>query len=208
MHPLDHYLQVWNVIGQNLLLNYLIILFGLSILFMLMNRRVFFTRFVGETTPGSLGAIRMLTCLILLTSALWEDLASTALLPVDMRQPMGMLKFFYLLPSFRGFVSSEAALWIFEWLTALILLLGAIGWRTRIVIPLGVFCYFLLGGIIRQYAWFYHTGLIPLYVLAVLSFTPCGDGWSVDRLIKISRGKFVPDADRTLPIYGWSRYAC
>jgi predicted DCC family thiol-disulfide oxidoreductase YuxK len=49
---------------------------------------------------------------------------------------------------------------------------------------------------------------VPLYVMIVLSFTPCGDGWSVDRLRKISQGRAVPDADRTSPVYGWSRYVC
>ena len=44
--------------------------------------------------------------------------------------------------------------------------------------------------------------------MLVLSFTPCGDGWSVDRLWKIYQGRAVADADRTSPVYGWSRYAC
>ena len=44
--------------------------------------------------------------------------------------------------------------------------------------------------------------------MIVLSFTPCGDGWSVDRLWKIRQGRAVPDAGRASPVYGWSRYAC
>jgi predicted DCC family thiol-disulfide oxidoreductase YuxK len=44
--------------------------------------------------------------------------------------------------------------------------------------------------------------------LIVLSFTPCGDGWSVDRLWKIYRGRTVPDGDRASPVYAWARYAC
>jgi len=185
--------------------------FGLIglILFTLLTSPVLFRKYVGKATPGTLGAIRMLTCSILLISTLWEDLASSALLPGEMRQPMGVLQLFYGLPiGFDKFVSSEPSLLAFKWLTALMLFLGAVGWRTRIVIPLGAFCYFLLAGILRQYAWFYHTGLVPIYVMAVLSLTPCGDGWSVDRLRRIWQDKDVPDADRPSSIYGWSRYAC
>jgi predicted DCC family thiol-disulfide oxidoreductase YuxK len=187
-------------------LSVILLILGLAAL--ISTRPSFYRRFVGAATPGSLGAIRMLICAILLASVLWEDLASSALLPKEMRAPMGLLRVFYYLPGFEAFVSSQSALGIFEALTALILFLGVIGWHTRIVVPLGVLCYFLLGGIIRQYTWFYHTGLVPLYVLAVLSLTPCGDGWSVDRLLRIYRRRPVPDADRALPVYGWSRYLC
>ena len=77
--------------------------------------------------------------------------------------------------------------------------------RTRVVIPGAAVCYLLLGGIIRQYGFFFHTGIVPLYVLLVLSFTPCGDGWSLDRLLKARRGHV---ALRPAAVYGWARYAC
>jgi predicted DCC family thiol-disulfide oxidoreductase YuxK len=202
--PVGFYLAMWDKIAVSL--SVILLIFCLAAV--IATRPSFYRRFVGAATPGSLGAIRMLICAILLASALWEDLASSALLPKEMRHSMGLLQVFYKLPGFEAFLSSQSALGIFEALTVLILFLGVIGWHTRIVVPLGVLCYFLLGGIIRHYSWFYHTGLVPLYVLAVLSFTPCGDGWSVDRLLRIYRRRPVPDADRALPVYGWSRYLC
>jgi predicted DCC family thiol-disulfide oxidoreductase YuxK len=168
----------------------------------------FYRRFVGSATPGTLGAIRMFVFAVMLAGAIWEDLASSALLPREMRSPMGVLRLFYAVPGFDAFVSSERALGIFETLTVLILFLGVVGLKTRIVIPLGAVCYLLLGGIIRQYTWFFHAGLIPLYVAAILAFTPCGDGWSLDRLLRIYRRRPVPAADLPLPVYGWSRYMC
>ena len=69
-----------------------------------------------------------------------------------------------------------------------VLLLGVVGHGSRIVVPAAALCYLVMAGVLREYAWFYHTGLIPIYVLAVLSFTPCGDGWSLDRAIRIARG--------------------
>ncbi len=172
-------------------------------------RPVFFRKFVGEATPGSLGVIRMLTCAILLTNTLWEDLGSSALLPREMINLRGIMKLLYFLPiGFDQFTANQGALNIFQMVTAVILFLALIGWKTRVMVPLGGLCYLLLGGILRHYAWYYHTGLIPTYLMLVLSFTPSGDGWSLDRLLKIFKGKPVPPADHPAAIYGWSRYAC
>src|SRR5207253_9486156 len=79
---------------------------------------------------------------------------------------------------------------------------------TRVVIPLCALCHFLLLGMFIDYSFFWHQNLVSLYVMVVLSFTPCGDGWSVDRLWKIYQSRAVPDAGRASPVYGWSRYAC
>ena len=182
---------------------------GFGLIVWITTSRSFFRRYVGAATPESLGAIRVITCTILLIMVLWlEDLPSSAWLPEEMRHPMGMLNFFYAFPGFESFVRSQTSLQLFEWLTMLLLFLGLIGWQTRVVLPLGAFCYFLQGGILRHYSWFSHSGLIPLYVMAVLSLTPCSDGLSVDRLWKVYQGRAVPAADRASAIYGWSRYAC
>jgi predicted DCC family thiol-disulfide oxidoreductase YuxK len=119
------------------------------------------------------------------------------------------MEYFYSLPiGFESFVTNGTSLRVFHWLTELILFLGAIGWRTRVVIPLAAFCAFVLNGILIDYSFFWHQNLVPIYLLAVLSCTPCGDGWSVDRLWKVYQGRPVPDTARASPIYGWSRYAC
>ncbi len=171
--------------------------------------RAFFDRYVKGATPGQLAAIRILTCAILLGSTIWENLASSALLPAELRQPMGVMRIFYSLPLRPDrLVGDAGALEAFKWFTALILFCGMVGLATRIVIPLGALCYLLFGGILRQYSWFYHQGIMPLYLMMVLSFTPCGDGLSVDRLLKIARKRPLPPADRPAPVYGWSRFAC
>ena len=203
--PLEHYLQKWNYRTMVVLWSGL----GFWLLAMLMTSSFFFKRFVGEATPGTLGAIRVWVCFILLISTLWEDLPSFALLPLELREDMGMMKIFDALPiGYQRFLTSGASLWLFQWLTILLLFLAMIGWRTRVVVPLGTFCALVLNGILREYSGYWHQNLVPIYVLAVLSFTPCGDGWSVDRLRKVSLGLPVPDPERTSAIYGWARYAC
>ena len=204
-HSVSEYIQDWDTVTIPVLLRGL----GCWLVVLVVSSPAFFRRMVGVATPGSLGAIRTLTCLVLLVATLIEDLPSIALLPAEMRRSLGMTKYLYILPiGFERLVTSEASLRAFQWLTELILFLGLIGWRTRIVIPLGALCTFVFLGILIDYSFFWHQNLVPLYVMIVLSFTPCGDGWSIDRLRKISQGKAVPDAGRASPVYGWSRYTC
>jgi predicted DCC family thiol-disulfide oxidoreductase YuxK len=203
--PLEYYLQKWNYRTM------VVLWFGIGcwLLAILMTSPFFFKRFVGEATPGTLGAIRVWVCLILLLSTLWEDLPSFALLPLEFRQDMGLMKILDALPiGYQSFLTSGASLRLFQWLTILLLFLAMLGWRTRVIVPLGTLCVLVLNGILREYSGYWHQNLVPIYVLAVLSFTPCGDGWSVDRLRKMALGHPVPDPERTSSVYGWARYAC
>jgi len=204
-HSVEFYLAVW----EGITIKGLVVLVAFWLLAAVISSPAFFYRFVGGATPGALGAIRMWSCAVLLLMTFLEDLPSIALLPAETRNPKGMLEYFYRLPiGFERFVTSETSLGAFQLLTELFLVLGLVGWRTRIVIPLAAVCHFLLLGILIDHSFFWHQNLVPLYVMLVLSFTPCGDGWSVDRLWKIYQGRAVPPADRASPVYGWSRYAC
>jgi hypothetical protein len=169
--------------------------------------RAFASQAVGAT-PATLGAIRIVVCGVAALMTAWEDLASSALLPREMVRSMGIVDLLYALPvGFDRFVTSATALGAFRWLTLALLVAGALGWRTRLVLPLAAAAWLVLGGIQRHYAWLYHTGLIPTYLLFVLSLTPCGDGLSLDRRRRVRLGLPVV-AERPAPIYGWSRFAC
>ena len=173
-----------------------------------MQRPRFSDRVVGVATPGALGAIRVLACGILLLLTLTEDLRSTALLPRAMVNPLGFMELLHLLPiGFDAFLANETALRAFQLLTVALLTLGLLGLGTRLAIPAAAICCFVLGGIFRGYSFMYHQGVIPLYVLAVLSFTRCGQGWALDRLWRQRRGKPVPPADVATAYFGWARYA-
>ena len=205
INPVDYYLQKWDGRAAATLLS----LLGFWLLALITSSPGFFRRFVGEATPGTLGAIRMLTCGIALAGSLVEDIPSIAQLPPEMRQAGGILRFLYTLPvGFDKFVASESSLYVFQLVTELLLFLGLIGLWTRVVIPLAAFCEFLILGLLIDYSFFWHEGVVPMYLLVALSWMPCGDGWSVDRLRKIYQGRSVPEADRASPVYGWSRYIC
>jgi len=74
----SHYLQKWDKVTITVLLSGL----GFSLIVLVISSPAFIWRIVGEATPGSLGAIRMWICTILLLTTSMEDLPSIALLPV------------------------------------------------------------------------------------------------------------------------------
>src|SRR5262249_14891561 len=143
-HPLGEYLRDWDTVTLPGVLTIL----GFSLIVLVLGSPAFGRRIVGTATPGSLGAIRMWTCLILLIGLLIEDLPSVALLPPDLRQSLGLTKYLYTLLGFQSVVTSAATLRIFQGLTELMLFLGLIGWRTRLVLPLGALCAFVFVGIL------------------------------------------------------------
>ena len=171
----------------------------------------FYRIYVKEATPDSLGIIRIIVCGVLLIQSLSFNLVklNIPIFPKEVRTPMGMMRIIYALPlGFEKVVESQSLLQIFCLITAIILFLGMIGYQTKWVLPLGAILWFIQAGVVRQYSVYSHTGIMPLYLLTVLCFTPCGDGLSLDRLQKIKRGQSVPMSDIALPIYGWSRYLC
>jgi hypothetical protein len=145
---------------------------------------------------------------VLVCAALAEPVTSVVQLSPADRTPMGVMDFLYRLPlGFDALVRSETGLTALKALTVALLLLGAIGWKTRPVLLLAAICYLPLLGIVRSYSWLSHSGLVPFYVLVVLIFTRSGDGWSLDRLIAQWRDKPVPRGDVPAARYAWARYA-
>ena len=203
-HSLDYYLGAWRKDGRWAVFA----LFAYQGFALATRQGRFAERFVPPATPAALGAIRALVASVLLASTLWEHLPSSALLPRGLIHGEGpVLALLYALPiGFERFVASAPALALLQAATALLLACAALGFRTRVSVPLAAAAYLILGGVLRQYAWFYHTGLVPLYLLMALSFTPCGDGLSLDRWLRERRGESVPSANAATLRYGWPRF--
>jgi hypothetical protein len=107
--PVEHYLQTWNALALQLTLHGL--LYGLlGVLIVIIARSSWFARrCVADTTPGTLGVIRMLTCAALLVTTSWEDLSSVALL--QRRCAMARVPWeLFSLPGFERLVASATAL--------------------------------------------------------------------------------------------------
>ena len=166
-------------------------------------------RVLPAATPRMLAFVRMVVCGILLVSVGWENLASSALLPRGMREPLGLLGALEAATGgvFAWVCETAWALQTLHVLTGVALLLAFGGLWTRATVPLGAVLYLIFGGIFREYAWFYHTGVVPLYALFVLAFTPCGEAWSLDRWRRQRAGREVAPADEPRLIDAWSVYA-
>ena len=206
--PFEHYLGRWHEVAR--LGTFWCVVIAVGGLFW---RRVwawvpwFFERFVGAATPATLGAIRAWTCAILCYHTLFHyGLAGTALLPEVMMRPMGVMDWLRWLPFYDAFLADPMALRAFQYATALLLLLGAVGLGTRVVLPLAAVAYLVVAGIERQFSFFNHGGIVPWYVLVVLCCTRCDRGFSLDRLWRRARGRPVLPAV-PLAEFGWARYA-
>lgn len=202
-YPFEHYWAKFSHLAKLALVCWL----ALGALTLVFDSRAFAKRFVPPATPGAIGVIRCLVSLLCIYYVtIWDDLPALAHLPSDMRKPMGSIEFFYKIPGFAAMVSSETALHAYRAILVALFVCAAVGFKTRIVLPVASVLYLAFGGLVRSYQWYYHNGLIPWYILTVLIFLPHSDGWSVDRLIRIWRGKPVPASDQTTMRYGWARY--
>ena len=167
----------------------------------------FARRFVGRATPDSLGAIRILTSLILLYTDYAISTYVVVTQPGSKRVPMGVMDALYALPGFESVVTDRVGLATLEGFTVMALLAAALGWRTRLCVPLACSLSLVYFGVERSFNKFTHMGLVPIYVLFVLSFTRCGDGLSIDRLRRLARGRPVPPNDLPRRHYAWGRFA-
>ncbi|MGB7159389.1 MAG: hypothetical protein WBD40_15080 [Tepidisphaeraceae bacterium] len=202
-HDVAFYLDKWTRLASLALVCWL----ALGALTLAFDARAFARRFVPPATPGAIGVIRCLVSLLCIYYVtIWDDLPALAHLPADMRKPMGSLEFFYKIPGFAAMVASEPALHAYRAIMVALFVLAAVGLGTRYVLPLASIGFLAFGGLVRSYQWYYHNGLIPWYILTVLIFMPASDGWSLDRLIRVWRGKPVPPSDRPTMRYGWARY--
>jgi len=167
-------------------------------------------RIVVPASATSLAGIRIGTCAVTLISMLLEDPASTAKLPGFSSLPFGLgsMGIVQKLPGMASLLHSAPLLHALKALTVLALTAGMLGLCVRITLPVALLSALLLGGVVRMYTHFFHTGLLPLYVLAVLAVAPCADAWSADawRLRRAGR-PVVPPEEPSLR-YGFPRFAC
>src|SRR5262245_49979098 len=126
-HLVDEYMRDWEQLAwRSTVASTAFGLLGV-VLIMVTTSPTFFRKFVGEATQGTLGAIRALTCGILLLWTVTEDFPSIAWLPVEARKPVGVMGWLYALPlGFDKLVASEVGLHVFQLLTELLLFLGMI----------------------------------------------------------------------------------
>lgn len=165
-------------------------------------------RYLPRADAASLAGVRIGVCAIAFLLLLIEDPASTALLPRDWTQPahvqvMALLRQASFVDAVLG---SATALQALKLATLAALACAVVGFYTRVALPLAFLGLLAIGGVLRMYTHFFHTGILPLYLIAVLSLTPCADAWALDPRRRARAGR--PAIEGSELAYTWARFSC
>ena len=129
----------------------------------------------------SLGVVRVVVHATFLISILFTSFSALGHLPVTILRPTGAMK---LLPwSFYEYLIRPNAMQGFKWCMLLVLVCATVGLITPLTTKLSLILVVFYQGLLRSFGHFNHDEMIAVYFLAVLAFTPCGDGFSIDRLL-------------------------
>src|SRR5207244_7185514 len=131
-------------------------------------------------TPRQLAWIRIIVCFTALIYTLMEDLPAIASMPAGMRNDDQFFHVLNSLPGYSTLLSSPYLLATLQWTTAVLLFSGLIGFLTRPTLFLGSLGFFLMQAILRHYTYQYHSGLVLIYLVLVITWTPCAATWSID----------------------------
>ncbi|HEU0253257.1 MAG TPA: HTTM domain-containing protein [Pyrinomonadaceae bacterium] len=153
---------------------------------------------VNRVVPSSafaLGVVRLIVHGTFLISVLFTSFSALGSLPVTILRPTGAMKF---VPwSFYDGLLTPSGMLIFQIALVVSLLFSAAGFLTSISTKISFLLVLFYQGLLRSFGHFNHDEMLPIYYLAVLAFTPCGDDFSLDRLLRKRRG------DRPLFAYAY-----
>ncbi len=169
--------------------------------FVLSSRRWFVDRNIRTADARSVALIRIVTATIMFAFVIWENYPSIARIPLALRTSTGLVGLCPIKSPLCQTLYDRSFLTGVHMLTLLALAMTALGWKSRGSAAVAAIGCLLLGGIARQFTNYYHTGMIPMYLLFVLPLTPCGDAWSIDARKRSGRGF------RSAENYGWARFA-
>ncbi len=153
-------------------------------------------------TPRQLAWIRIVVCLTALIYTLIENLPAIASMPAEMRNDNQFFHVLNSLPGYSTLLSSPYLLATLQWTTAVLLFSGLIGFLTRPTLLLGSLGFFLMQAILRHYTYQYHSGLVLIYLVLVITWTPCAATWSIDSWLNHQK---PPPGKQSV---GFSVYAC
>jgi hypothetical protein len=157
---------------------------------------------VNRVVPASafaLGVARVVVHGTFLVSVLITSFSALGRLPVTIMRPTGAMK---LLPwSFYDQLLTPRGMTILKVAIVLSLLLSTAGLFSFLSTKTSFLLVLFYQGLVRSFGHFNHDEMLAVYCLAVLAFTPCGDEFSLDQLLKRRRGK--PTRERPAFAYAY-----
>jgi hypothetical protein len=143
---------------------------------------------VNRVVPSSafaLGVVRSVVHGTFLVSVLFTSFSALGTLPATILRPTGAMKFFPW--SFYEQLQTPSAMGLLKTVMVLSLLLSTAGFLTVVSTKTSFLLVLFYQGLLRSFGHFNHDEMLAVYCLAVLAFTPCGDGFSLDSRIAKTR---------------------
>jgi hypothetical protein len=137
------------------------------------------------TDADALGVIRAAFCAFVLLQMLLTDFAAFGHLPTTVMRPTGAMQ----LLSWRFYdaLITPRGMLILKVLLVVSLLSASLGFFTSSATKFAALLFLFYEGLVRSFGLFNHDEMIGVYILVVLAFTPCGDGFSLDRVLGKTR---------------------
>ncbi|HEX8558476.1 MAG TPA: hypothetical protein VF668_10255 [Pyrinomonadaceae bacterium] len=150
---------------------------------------------------AALGALRAWVCGFALCDVLLTSFDDLGRLPVTVLRPTGAMR---LLPwGLYERLLTPGAMTAFKWLFAAALLAAAAGLLTPVSTKTSAALFIFYQGLLRSFSHFNHDEMPAAYVLLVLAFTPCGEAFSLDALLRRGRRGGACEPPRDALRYGY-----
>jgi hypothetical protein len=135
----------------------------------------------------ALGVVRAVASGVFLVSILLTNFTNLGRLPATLLRPAGFMQ---LLPwSLYDAVMTPRGMFAFMCVTAVSLLLSTVGLWTPLTTKTSALLVLFYQGLLRNLGHFNHDEMLGVYYLIILAFSPCGDGFSVDSILRRSRAR-------------------
>lgn len=135
---------------------------------------------VAPTDADALAVNRAAFCAFVLLQMLLTDFAAFGHLPTTIMRPTGAMQLLSW-PIYDAVITPRGMV-ILKAMLAVSLLAASLGLITSISTKSAALLFLFYEGLVRSFGLFNHDEMIGVYILVVLAFTPCGDGFSLDRM--------------------------
>ncbi|MFY9621050.1 MAG: hypothetical protein WAM70_07070 [Pyrinomonadaceae bacterium] len=149
------------------------------------------------TSAAALGSIRAALFGFVLIEVLATGFVDLGRLPITLMRPTGLLqilswRFYEIVLTPRGMLALKIAL-------VVSLAAATAGYLTSASTKSAALLFLFYQGLVRSFGHFNHDEMPVVYMLIALAFTPCGDAWSIDSLLRRTRTR-VGDVVYGFPI--------
>jgi hypothetical protein len=140
----------------------------------------------------SLGIVRTIVSGTFLIATLATSFQPLGQLPITILRPTGVMKF---LPwGFYERLLTPAGMYSLKSALLLSLLLSTMGFLTSASTKCSLVLVVFYQGLVRSFGHYNHDEMVAVYYLGILAFTPCGEAFSFDHWLRLTKPNQPPFA--------------